>query len=108
MAWDSYHGRHRIVVHPVSTSSSDPEKFRRCLAVDLHKKGSPYKNIIAHVCETQAGKWKHSSGASRRTIYGPFKTARAAIKDAVDAWGAWIGVHRTMDGARSRRRRRRR
>ena len=97
MAWDSYHGQHRIKVEPIGN---------HCLAVNLQRKGSSYKNIIGRVCQDEKGVWRHSVGASRQPIYGKFKTARAAIKDAVKAQGSWIGVQRVMDGARKRRRRR--
>ena len=105
MAWDSYHGRHRIMLLPPGRSFHHGE--RNCSAVNLQKKGSPYRNIIAHVCQSPDGLWRHSSGASHEPIYGDFKTKRGAVKDAVSAWGTWIGVRRTMDGARPRRRRRR-
>ena len=97
MAWDSYHGQHRIKVEPIGN---------HCLAVNLQRKGSAYKNIIARVCQNDAGVWQHNAGSSRHTFYGKFKTARAAIKDAVSSNGSWIGVQRVMDGARKRRRRR--
>jgi len=96
MAWDSYHGQHRIKVEPAGPN---------CLAINLQKKGSQWKNIIAKVCQQADGKWRHSAGPSHQPIYGDFKTARAAIKDAVDAHGTYIGVRRVLDGARKRRRR---
>jgi len=104
MAWDNYHGRHRITLLPPGRSF---EGMSHCSAVNLQKKGSQWRNIIAHVCQAPNGLWRHSSGPSHQPIYGDFKTKRAAVKDAVDSHGTYIGVRRTMDGARRRKRRRR-
>lgn len=91
MAWDSYHGRHRIAVIPTGS---------KCLAVNLQKKGSQWKNIIGKVCQNADGTWDDGKTLKKH------KRANGAIKTVVDHQRARIGVTTRMDGARRRRRRR--
>lgn len=99
MAWDEYHGQHRVRVKP---------EGKNCLALSIHKKGSSWPNHFASVCQDADGLWRYSGHASRgRAIYGDFPTAKGAIKAAIRSNRTWIGVRSTMHGARKRRKRRR-
>jgi hypothetical protein len=91
MAYDNYHKRHNIKVIPAG---------QRCLAVDLHRAGSPYKNIIGKVCQNADGTWDDGKTLKKH------KRANGAIKTVVAHWRSWIGTYTQIDGSRRRRRKR--
>ena len=88
MAYDNYHKRHRIAVIPSG---------QKCLAVDVHRKGSPYTNIVGKVCQNADGTWDDGKTLKKH------KRANGAIKTVVAHWRSWIGVTTQIDGARRRR-----
>lgn len=102
MAYTRYTGRHRVQTVRASNS---------CFAVQLKKPagqpGAEYPNTIGKVCHRDDG-WKYSyvgGSSSGQPIYGPHKTKRAAVKNVVASYRAWIG-DTTLSGAHRKRRRR--
>lgn len=95
MAWDSYHGRHRITV-------DRPMRYngKLCMIVNLKRKGGQYNNPIGKVCQNADGTWDDGKTLKKH------KRPNGAIQTVVKHQRSWIGVTTQMDGSRRRRKRR--
>jgi hypothetical protein len=101
MAWDSYHGRHRIVVDK-PMRYNDRSGSTLCATVNLLRKGSQWKNPIGRVCQNADGTYDDGKTLKKH------KRPNGAIATIVKHQRSWIGVTTKMDGARRKKRRKRR